>query len=87
MLNYYIFPFINIILTLFFLLCVRRHRGLIILISCQVLMAFLTVSAGKEGAALLAHFISVIWRIYETVILVVVVFGLLLLNVRTRDAR
>lgn len=77
----------NIILALFFLLCVRRHRGLIILISCQVLMIFLTVSAGAEGSTLLSYFISVIWRVYEAVILVVVAFGLLLLNIRTRDAR
>lgn len=87
MIYYYVFPFMNIILALFFLLCVRRHRGLIILILCQVLIIFLTVSAGAEGSTLLSHFISVIWRVYEAVILVVVAFGLLLLNIRTRDAR
>lgn len=85
--DYYVFPFMNIILTLLYLLCVRRHRGLIILILCQVLMAFLTVSAGPEGSTLLSHFMSIIWRIHETVILVVVAVVLLLLNIRTRDAR
>lgn len=87
MIDYYVFPFMNIILALFFLLCVRRHRGLIILISCQILMAFLTVCAGEKESLLLANFIGLIWRAYEVVTLVVVMVGLLLLNVRTRYAR
>ena len=87
MIDYYVFPFMNIILALFFLLCVRRHRGLIILILCQMLMAFLTVCTGEKESLLLASFIGLIWRAYEVVTLVVVMVGLLLLNVRTRYAR
>lgn len=56
MIYYYVFPFMNIILALFFLLCVRRHRGLIILILCQVLIIFFDCQCGGRGVYTIVPF-------------------------------